>query len=153
MMRVAASRGVFSRAFSSAAKESLVIFDTTLRDGEQSPGATLNIKEKIEIATMLSRMGVDVCEAGFPIASVGDFEVRFPLYVSVVISRCEVLFGNSLLIRLNIICILRYLSCACVLSLGRPLYNRSRLMFVRVFCSIQTQAFLFVYMRRKARYF
>ncbi|KAH9261222.1 2-isopropylmalate synthase [Batrachochytrium salamandrivorans] len=69
----------FTRRFTSvkpapAAKESLIIFDTTLRDGEQSPGATLNMKEKLEIATLLSRMGVDVCEAGFPIASEGDFE-------------------------------------------------------------------------------
>ncbi len=57
-----------------AKKEKLVIFDTTLRDGEQSPGATLNIEEKLEIARQLSRLGVDVCEAGFPIASPGDFE-------------------------------------------------------------------------------
>jgi 2-isopropylmalate synthase len=56
------------------AKEKLIIFDTTLRDGEQSPGATLNIEEKLEIARQLSRLGVDVCEAGFPIASPGDFE-------------------------------------------------------------------------------
>ncbi len=55
-------------------KERLIVFDTTLRDGEQSPGATLNIEEKIEIARQLSRLGVDVCEAGFPIASPGDFE-------------------------------------------------------------------------------
>jgi 2-isopropylmalate synthase len=47
----------------------LVIFDTTLRDGEQSPGATLNVEEKLEIARQLSRLGVDICEAGFPIAS------------------------------------------------------------------------------------
>lgn len=56
------------------AKEDLIIFDTTLRDGEQSPGATLNIREKLDIAVQLSKMGVDVCEAGFPIASHGDFE-------------------------------------------------------------------------------
>ncbi len=49
-------------------------FDTTLRDGEQSPGATLNIDEKLEIARHLSRMGVNIIEAGFPIASPGDFE-------------------------------------------------------------------------------
>jgi 2-isopropylmalate synthase len=55
-------------------KDKLVIFDTTLRDGEQSPGATLNIQEKLEIARQLSRLGVDICEAGFPIASPGDFE-------------------------------------------------------------------------------
>ncbi|MCC6580134.1 MAG: 2-isopropylmalate synthase [Phycisphaeraceae bacterium] len=50
------------------------IFDTTLRDGEQSPGATLNFKEKVEIARNLEAMGVDVIEAGFPITSQGDFE-------------------------------------------------------------------------------
>lgn len=55
-------------------KDTLLIFDTTLRDGEQSPGATLNVDEKIEIARQLSRLGVDICEAGFPIASPGDFE-------------------------------------------------------------------------------
>ncbi len=55
-------------------KDKLIIFDTTLRDGEQSPGATLNIQEKLEIARQLSRLGVDICEAGFPIASPGDFE-------------------------------------------------------------------------------
>jgi 2-isopropylmalate synthase len=55
-------------------KEPLLIFDTTLRDGEQSPGATLNVEEKLEIARQLSRLGVDICEAGFPIASPGDFE-------------------------------------------------------------------------------
>lgn len=55
-------------------KEKLIVFDTTLRDGEQSPGATLNIQEKLEIARQLSRLGVDICEAGFPIASPGDFE-------------------------------------------------------------------------------
>ncbi|PID86631.1 MAG: 2-isopropylmalate synthase [Chloroflexi bacterium] len=52
----------------------VVIFDTTLRDGEQSPGATLNTEEKLEIARQLSRLGVDICEAGFPIASQGDFD-------------------------------------------------------------------------------
>jgi 2-isopropylmalate synthase len=55
-------------------KEKVIICDVTLRDGEQSPGATLNIHEKLEIAKQLSRLGVDVCEAGFPIASPGDFE-------------------------------------------------------------------------------
>ncbi len=54
--------------------EVIIIFDTTLRDGEQSPGATLNIDEKLEIAHQLARLGVDVIEAGFPIASPGDFE-------------------------------------------------------------------------------
>ena len=52
----------------------VLFFDTTLRDGEQSPGASLNIKEKIEVARQLARLGVDVIEAGFPISSPGDFE-------------------------------------------------------------------------------
>eukprot|EP01137_Pigoraptor_chileana_P015169 Opistho-2@70778 len=55
-------------------KELLVVFDTTLRDGEQSPGVTLTGNEKVEIARQLSRLGVTVCEAGFPIASEGDFD-------------------------------------------------------------------------------
>lgn len=55
-------------------QDTVVFFDTTLRDGEQSPGATLNVEEKLEIARQLSRLGVDICEAGFPIASPGDFE-------------------------------------------------------------------------------
>lgn len=50
------------------------IFDTTLRDGEQSPGATLNFHEKLEIARQLEGLGVDVIEAGFPITSQGDFD-------------------------------------------------------------------------------
>src|SRR5215207_3637794 len=52
----------------------VIIFDTTLRDGEQSPGISLNTTEKLEIAHQLARLGVDVIEAGFPIASPGDFE-------------------------------------------------------------------------------
>lgn len=55
-------------------KQRLIIFDTTLRDGEQSPGASMNQAEKIRIAKMLEKMRVDVIEAGFPIASPGDFE-------------------------------------------------------------------------------
>lgn len=52
----------------------ILIFDTTLRDGEQAPGATLNEKEKLEIARQLVRLGVDIIEAGFPISSKGDFD-------------------------------------------------------------------------------
>src|SRR5438270_6315915 len=52
----------------------VLIFDTTLRDGEQSPGISLNTAEKLEIAQQLARLRVDVIEAGFPIASPGDFE-------------------------------------------------------------------------------
>ena len=54
-------------------QDRVLIFDTTLRDGEQSPGATMTHDEKIEIAEMLDEMGVDIIEAGFPIASEGDF--------------------------------------------------------------------------------
>ena len=54
--------------------QKIIIFDTTLRDGEQSPGASLTIQEKLVIAKQLSKLGVDVIEAGFPISSDGDFE-------------------------------------------------------------------------------
>ena len=54
-------------------KNRVLIFDTTLRDGEQSPGATMTHEEKLEIAELLDEMGVDIIEAGFPIASEGDF--------------------------------------------------------------------------------
>ena len=57
-----------------AEKDRVKIFDTTLRDGEQSPGIALNKQEKLEIANQLARLGVDVIEAGFPITSPGDFE-------------------------------------------------------------------------------
>lgn len=56
------------------ARERVYIFDTTLRDGEQSPGASMNLTEKLRIAEMLEHLGVDIIEAGFPIASNGDFE-------------------------------------------------------------------------------
>ena len=52
----------------------LIIFDTTLRDGEQSPGASMTHDEKLLLAKQLERLGVDVIEAGFPAASMGDFE-------------------------------------------------------------------------------
>ena len=52
----------------------VLIFDTTLRDGEQSPGASMTLEEKIQVASLLDEMGVDIIEAGFPIASNGDFE-------------------------------------------------------------------------------
>jgi 2-isopropylmalate synthase len=55
-------------------KDRIIIFDTTLRDGEQSPGCSMNLDEKLRIARMLDEMGVDVIEAGFPIASQGDWE-------------------------------------------------------------------------------
>ncbi|MFN3892289.1 MAG: 2-isopropylmalate synthase [Beijerinckiaceae bacterium] len=55
-------------------KDRVFIFDTTLRDGEQSPGASMTFEEKLEVADMLDALGVDIIEAGFPIASDGDFE-------------------------------------------------------------------------------
>src|ERR1700680_4088585 len=51
----------------------ITVFDTTLRDGEQSPGCSMNVREKLRLAHQLDRLGVDVIEAGFPIASEGDF--------------------------------------------------------------------------------
>ena len=54
--------------------DQIIIFDTTLRDGEQSPGCSMNTREKLEVARALVELGVDVIEAGFPIASPGDFE-------------------------------------------------------------------------------
>lgn len=62
----------------------ITVFDTTLRDGEQSPGCSMYLEEKIEMAEQLERLGVDVIEAGFPIASEGDFKA-----VQAVASRCS----------------------------------------------------------------
>ncbi len=68
--------------------EHIYIFDTTLRDGEQSPGATMNIQEKLRVAKQLEQMGVDIIEAGFPISSEGDFEsVRT---IAKALERCTV---------------------------------------------------------------
>ena len=57
-----------------AERARITVFDTTLRDGEQSPGCSMNQQEKLRLAHQLDRLGVDVIEAGFPIASDGDFE-------------------------------------------------------------------------------
>jgi 2-isopropylmalate synthase len=54
--------------------DKVIIFDTTLRDGEQAAGGSLNIQEKLEIARQLEKLGIDVIEAGFPVTSPGDFE-------------------------------------------------------------------------------
>ena len=54
--------------------DKVIIFDTTLRDGEQSPGASMNTAEKLRLARQLEKLGVDALEAGFPAASPGDFE-------------------------------------------------------------------------------
>ncbi|MBJ7348971.1 MAG: 2-isopropylmalate synthase, partial [Thermoleophilaceae bacterium] len=62
------------QAITGKPEDRVKIFDTTLRDGEQSPGISLNAEEKLEIAQQLARLGVDIIEAGFPIASPGDFD-------------------------------------------------------------------------------
>ena len=62
-----------SKAAARPERDRVVIFDTTLRDGEQCPGATMTFDEKLEVADVLDEMGVDIIEAGFPIASEGDF--------------------------------------------------------------------------------
>src|SRR6201996_7591044 len=59
---------------SSSIKDRVIIFDTTMRDGEQAPGASMSLEEKLELAKILEELRVDVIEAGFPIASNGDFE-------------------------------------------------------------------------------
>jgi 2-isopropylmalate synthase len=69
-------------------KAQVKIFDTTLRDGEQSPGATMNVAEKVRIAQQLEKLNVDIIEAGFPISSEGDFEAVKK--IAQVITRCEV---------------------------------------------------------------
>ena len=61
-------------SFGTLEDDRIIIFDTTLRDGEQSPGFSMNINEKLRMAEALAELGVDVMEAGFPIASPGDFE-------------------------------------------------------------------------------
>jgi len=63
-----------SEAAPKAERDRVIVFDTTMRDGEQSPGASMSLEEKIELAKILEEMRVDVIEAGFPIASNGDFE-------------------------------------------------------------------------------
>jgi 2-isopropylmalate synthase len=77
--------------------EKVIIFDTTLRDGEQAAGASLNLQEKVEIAKQLDKLGVDVIEAGFPASSVGDFEavrliareIRRPIVCALTLANIE----------------------------------------------------------------
>ena len=77
-------------------QEIITIFDTTLRDGEQSPGASMNLHEKLEVAHMLAALGVDVIEAGFPVISPGDFEAVQKIAQSVrgtsvcALARCKI---------------------------------------------------------------
>ena len=55
-------------------EDRVIVFDTTLRDGEQAPGASMNLSQKLQVARALASLGVDVMEAGFPVASPGDFQ-------------------------------------------------------------------------------
>lgn len=73
-MSITTDQPVVSAGTDAPTGDHVVIFDTTLRDGEQSPGASMNLEEKLRVARILEQMGVDVIEAGFPIASNGDFE-------------------------------------------------------------------------------
>src|SRR5665647_2456007 len=66
-------------SFGKLADDRIIFFDTTLRDGEQSPGFSMNLQEKLRMAEALAELGVDVMEAGFPIASPGDFESVFEI--------------------------------------------------------------------------
>ena len=68
----------------------IYIFDTTLRDGEQSPGCSMNIEEKFRLARQLQLLCVDAIEAGFPIASVGDFEA-----VKLIAEKIKTLYGRG----------------------------------------------------------
>ncbi len=71
----------------------IIIFDTTLRDGEQSPGATLNVDEKLTIAKALARLGVDIIEAGFPYSSPGDFQAVAKIAETVGLENGPVICG------------------------------------------------------------
>jgi 2-isopropylmalate synthase len=74
-------------------QDRIIIFDTTLRDGEQAPGAALNIDEKLTIARQLARLGVDVIEAGFPYSSPGDFEAVQKIAESVGVEDGPIICG------------------------------------------------------------
>jgi len=77
-------------------KEKIIIFDTTLRDGEQSPGASLNLYEKLEIAHQLAKLKVDVIEAGFPISSPAQFDAVYAIASEVdVMPTIAALAGQS----------------------------------------------------------
>src|ERR1700726_1018157 len=73
-VRCHTARNPFLKEAMSTDQVRVIVFDTTLRDGEQSPGCSMNHQEKLRLAHQLDRLGVDVIEAGFPIASEGDFE-------------------------------------------------------------------------------
>src|SRR6201997_2094429 len=74
MLRNRPTMSITHPSFGTLEDNRILIFDTTLRDGEQSPGFSMNLNEKIRMAEALTELGVDVIEAGFAIASPGDFE-------------------------------------------------------------------------------
>ena len=76
-------------------KDKVIIFDTTMRDGEQSPGASMSIEEKIQIARIFDELGIDIIEAGFPIASPGDCSPSL-IVVSNIITLSLSLITNNL---------------------------------------------------------
>src|ERR1700733_2990666 len=86
--------GRLDQSFESTMSERVYIFDTTLRDGEQSPGCSMTVPEKLRMARKLVELGVDILEAGFPIASDGDFEAvdavsrEFPWASVAALARC-----------------------------------------------------------------
>ena len=73
-------------------KDRVFIFDTTMRDGEQSPGASMSLEEKIQIARVFDELGIDIIEAGFPIASPGDCSPS-----RMVVSKIMILFLSSII--------------------------------------------------------
>ncbi|MEE1264810.1 MAG: 2-isopropylmalate synthase, partial [Akkermansia sp.] len=68
--------------------DKVLFFDTTLRDGEQCPGASMNLRQKLEVARQLEKLGVDIIEAGFPCISDGDFEAVFTIANTV--KKCRI---------------------------------------------------------------
>ena len=92
-------------AVANSDKNRVIIFDTTMRDGEQSPGASMSHDEKLELAKILEEMGVDVIEAGFPIASNGDFhavhEIAKIVRESTVCGLARAALGDRLTARLR----------------------------------------------------
>jgi 2-isopropylmalate synthase len=71
----------------------ILIFDTTLRDGEQAPGCTMTLDEKLEVARQLARLGVDIIEAGFPAASPGDWEAVHAIAAEVGVAGGPIICG------------------------------------------------------------
>ncbi len=90
-------------------KNKIIVFDTTLRDGEQSPGCSMNTEEKIKVALQLEKLGVDVIEAGFAAASPGDFDA---------VSRiAQIVKNSSITLILQLSCLeLIYISYLCKLK-------------------------------------